>query len=64
VTAQALGQIQAINQQLASDKISNIVSEAKIQELPDFNAAQALSRLPVYPLWKVPVKPIKWLLEV
>jgi len=46
VTAQALGQIQAINQQLASDKISNIVSEAKIQELPDFNAAQALSRLP------------------
>jgi len=46
VTAQALGQMQAINQQLASDKISSIVSEARIQELPDFNAAQALSRLP------------------
>ncbi|HQM37146.1 MAG TPA: carboxypeptidase-like regulatory domain-containing protein, partial [Candidatus Marinimicrobia bacterium] len=46
VTAQALGQIQAINQQLASDKIASIVSEARIQELPDFNAAQALSRLP------------------
>jgi len=46
VTAQAVGQMQAINQQLASDKISSIVSEARIQELPDFNAAQALSRLP------------------
>jgi TonB-dependent receptor len=46
VTAQGLGQIQAISQQLASDKITNIVSEARIQELPDFNAAQALSRLP------------------
>ena len=46
VTAQARGQVQAINQQLASDKISNIVSEARIQELPDFNAAQAISRLP------------------
>lgn len=46
VLAQGLGQIQAINQQLASDKISNVVSEARIQELPDFNAAQALARLP------------------
>lgn len=46
VTAQALGQIEAINQQLASDKISNIVSENRIQELPDFNAAQSLARLP------------------
>ena len=46
VTAQALGQMQAINQQLASDKIASVVSEARIQELPDFNAAQALSRLP------------------
>jgi len=46
VTAQAEGQMQAINQQLASDKIANIVSETKIQELPDFNAAAALSRLP------------------
>ncbi len=46
VTGQAQGQLQAINQQLASDKIASIVSEAKIQELPDFNAAQAISRLP------------------
>jgi len=46
VTAQAQGQLQAINQQLASDKIASIVSEAKMQELPDFNAAQAISRLP------------------
>lgn len=46
ITAQAQGQLQAINQQLTSDKIANIVSEARIQELPDFNAAQALSRLP------------------
>jgi TonB-dependent receptor len=46
VTAQARGQQQAINQQLASNKIANIVSEARIQELPDFNAAQAISRLP------------------
>jgi outer membrane receptor protein involved in Fe transport len=46
VTAQAQGQLQAINQQIASDKIVSIVSEAKIQELPDFNAAQAISRLP------------------
>lgn len=46
VTAQAEGQLQAINQQLASDKIANIVSEQRIQELPDFNAASALSRLP------------------
>ncbi len=46
VTAQAQGQLQAINQQLSSDKIVNVVSEAKIQELPDFNAAQAIARLP------------------
>ena len=46
VTAQAMGQIQAINQQLNSDKIESVVSEARIQELPDFNAAASLSRLP------------------
>lgn len=46
VTAQAQGQLSAIQQQLASNKIANIVSEARIQELPDFNAAQAISRLP------------------
>jgi len=46
VTAQAQGQLEAINQQLSSNKISNVVSESKIQELPDFNTAQTLSRLP------------------
>jgi len=46
VTAQARGQQAAINQQLAATGISNVVSEERIQELPDFNAAQALSRLP------------------
>lgn len=46
ITGQAEGQLAAINQQLSSDKIANIVSEQRIQELPDFNAAQALSRLP------------------
>lgn len=46
VTAQALGQKQAINQQLSSKTISNIVSSEKIRQLPDANAATALSRLP------------------
>jgi TonB-dependent receptor len=46
VTAQARGQQSAINQQLAANSILNVVSEQRIQELPDFNAAQALARLP------------------
>jgi TonB-dependent receptor len=46
VTAQALGQNQAINQQLSSDKIVNVVSSARIQELPDANAAESVGRLP------------------
>lgn len=46
VSAQAQGQREAINQQLQSEKIVNVVSETKIQEMPDFNAASALSRLP------------------
>ena len=46
VTAQASGQNAAINQQLASDKIVNVVSAAKIQELPDANAAESVGRLP------------------
>ena len=46
VSAQAQGQREAINEQLQSDKIVNVVSETKIQELPDFNAAAALGRLP------------------
>ena len=46
VTAQAAGQNAAINQQLASDQIVNVVSAAKIQELPDANAAESVGRLP------------------
>ncbi len=46
VTAQASGQNAAINQQLASDKIVNVVSAARIQELPDANAAESVGRLP------------------
>ncbi len=46
VTAQALGQTQAIKEQLNSESIANIVSAARIQELPDVNAAEAISRLP------------------
>jgi len=46
VTAQAVGQRGAINQQLTSNTIVNVVSAEKIHELPDDNAATALSRLP------------------
>jgi TonB-dependent receptor len=46
VTAQAQGQRQAINQQLTSNTIVNVVSSEKIHQLPDDNAATALSRLP------------------
>ncbi len=46
VTAQASGQTQAINQQLSSNQIVNVVSAARIQELPDANAAESVGRLP------------------
>ncbi len=46
VTAQMLGQAKAINQQLNSETLVNIVSADRIQELPDVNAAEAISRLP------------------
>ena len=46
VTAQAQGQKAAINAQLMSNTITNVVSSEKIQQLPDDNAATALSRLP------------------
>jgi TonB-dependent receptor len=46
VTTQALGQKKAINQQLTSNTITNIVASEKIHQLPDFDAATALSRLP------------------
>lgn len=46
VTAQAEGQWQAINQQLASRTVTNIVSRAQIQQLPEATAAEAVGRLP------------------
>ncbi|MDP4175913.1 MAG: TonB-dependent receptor [Bacteroidota bacterium] len=46
VTGQASGQLQAINEQLNSIAIKNVVSLAKIQELPDANAAESVGRLP------------------
>ncbi len=46
VTAQALGQNQAINEQLSSNQIVSVVSAARIQELPDANAAESVGRLP------------------
>jgi len=46
ITAQAQGQIKAINQQLSAKTINNIVSREKIEELPDANVAEAIGRLP------------------
>jgi TonB-dependent receptor len=46
VTGQLRGQIAAMNQQLNARTIINVVSEERIQELPDANAAAAIGRLP------------------
>jgi TonB-dependent receptor len=46
VTAQKQGQISAINQQLSSNSIKDIVAKDWIQEVPDVNAAESISRLP------------------
>ncbi|MDD5765395.1 MAG: TonB-dependent receptor [Candidatus Marinimicrobia bacterium] len=46
VQGQAIGQAAAINQQVTSNTIINVVSEEKIKELPDANAAEAIGRLP------------------
>ncbi len=45
VTAQALGQAAAINQQISSSTIINVVSKDKIRELPDQNAAETVGRI-------------------
>jgi TonB-dependent receptor len=45
ITAQAIGQQAAINQQIASNTIVNVISKEKLQELPDQNAAESLGRL-------------------
>jgi TonB-dependent receptor len=46
VTGQAQSQNAAINQQLSSNTIANVVSASRIRELPDVNAAESIGRLP------------------
>ena len=46
ITMQARGQLGAVNQQLRSNQAVNVVAAERIRELPDENAAQAISRLP------------------
>lgn len=46
ITAQLKGQRAAINQQINSNTIVNVISKEKIQELPDQNAAESIGRLP------------------
>jgi hypothetical protein len=45
VSTQRLGQNAAINQQLNSNALVNVVSKDKIRELPDVNAAEAVGRI-------------------
>jgi TonB-dependent receptor len=45
ISAQAIGQMAAINQQVNSNTIVNVISKEKLQELPDQNAAEAIGRL-------------------
>ena len=46
VTAQMQGQTAAINQQINSNIAVNVVSQDRIRELPDANAAESIGRLP------------------
>ncbi len=46
ISAQARGQLAAVNRQLNSDKIMSAVSAERIKEFPDNDAAQSVSRLP------------------
>jgi len=46
ITAQLQGQAAAINQQINSNNIVNVVSKERIQDIPDVNAAESISRLP------------------
>jgi TonB-dependent receptor len=46
ITGQALGQQAAINQQISANTIVSIVSQERIEELPDQNAAESVGRLP------------------
>jgi outer membrane receptor protein involved in Fe transport len=53
VSGQARGQNAAISQQLAALPVMNVVSAAKILELPDMTAADAVGRLPGVALIRV-----------
>ena len=53
VSGQASGQNAAISQQLAALPVMNVVSAAKIVELPDMTAADAVGRLPGVALIRV-----------
>jgi len=46
VTMQAAGQRAAINQQINSNSLTNVVSAQRIQEIPESSAAEAVGRLP------------------
>jgi len=46
VTAQARGQLGAINKQLNANSVMNAVSKDRLQELPDANIAESLGRVP------------------
>ena len=46
VTAMVKGQRAAMNQERASNNITNIVASDRIREVPDVNAAESISRLP------------------
>jgi outer membrane receptor protein involved in Fe transport len=46
VSAQREGQVAAINQQLSSEALVNVVSSEKMLEFPDANVAESVSRLP------------------
>ncbi len=46
ITAMMRGQTAAMNQQIKSNTIVNVVSKEKIMELPDQNAAETVGRLP------------------
>jgi TonB-dependent receptor len=46
VYSQALAQANAIQRQLAANTIVNVVSESRLRELPDVNAAESVGRLP------------------
>ena len=46
ISAQVSGQMAAINEQLTSNTIKNVVSADRIRDVPDVNAAESVSRLP------------------